>query len=257
MIPAVLLCLDLDGTLIDGALGPVLPGAIAAIALLRGRGVPLRFVTNTTSKSRRSLVDHLSGLGLLASPSELVTPSLAARQVMVPRGHTTGILIVDPPVREDFAWFEERPDGAAVLLGTEGHDMRIANLQVAFRRILDGAAFYTLQRNRYFRKGAELVTDLGPVAAFLGCAGGREAELLGKPSPLLFDALAAGAGVARHEIVMVGDDAELDVAACVALGMRGVLVRTGKYRAGDEARVRPAPTAVLDSIEELPAFLDV
>src|SRR2546425_1070379 len=81
------------------------------------------------------------------------------------------------------------------------------------------AAFYTLQRNRYFRKGGELVTDLGPVAAFLSYASGREAETLGKPSPLLFDSIAEDAGVRRAEIAMVGDDAEFDVSASVALGM--------------------------------------
>jgi ribonucleotide monophosphatase NagD (HAD superfamily) len=37
--------------------------------------------------------------------------------------------------------------------------------------------------------------------------------------------------------------------------MRGVLVRTGKYRAGDEEAVSPKPTAVLDSVADLPAWL--
>src|SRR4030095_17247765 len=84
-----------------------------------------------------------------------------------------------------------------------------ADLQPAFRRLLDGAAFYTLQRNRYFRKGDALVTDLGALAAFFTYASGVEAETLGKPSPLLFDAIAAECGVVREEILMAGGDAEL------------------------------------------------
>ncbi|HXF59676.1 MAG TPA: HAD hydrolase-like protein, partial [Candidatus Saccharimonadales bacterium] len=149
------------------------------------------------------------------------------------------------------------PAGPAVVLATEGHDLRIADLQPAFRRLLEGGSLYALQRNRYFKKGVELVTDLGPVAAFLTYASGREAETLGKPSPLLFDALAAESDVARGEIAMVGDDAEFDVSASVALGMAGILVRTGKYRAEDDARFTPRPTAVLDCVADLPTWLGI
>ena len=100
-----------------------------------------------------------------------------------------------------------------------------------------------------------MVTDVGAVAALLGFAGGREPETLGKPSRLLFEAIAADASSSISEILMVGDDAEVDVAASNALGMRGILVRTGKYRPGDEKVVTPKPTAILDSIADLPAWV--
>jgi ribonucleotide monophosphatase NagD (HAD superfamily) len=48
---------------------------------------------------------------------------------------------------------------------------------------------------------------------------------------------------------MVGDDAEMDVAGALTAGIgHGLLVRTGKYRAGHEDAVEPAPTAVVDDI---------
>jgi ribonucleotide monophosphatase NagD (HAD superfamily) len=175
--------------------------------------------------------------------------------VLVERGHASGILLADEAALEDFDWFEEDPSGPAVLLATEGHSRTIGDLQPAFRRLLDGASLYTLQRNRYFRRDDLLVTDLGPVAAFLAYASGREPANLGKPSPLLFEVLAAEAGCSLQEMVMVGDDAEFDASGSVALGMQGVLVRTGKYRAGDEEKVVPGPTAVLGSVAELPDWL--
>jgi ribonucleotide monophosphatase NagD (HAD superfamily) len=121
--------------------------------------------------------------------------------------------------------------------------------------LLGGATLYALQRNRYFKKGVELVTDLGPIAAFLTYASGREAETLGKPSRILFDALAEELRIRREEIAMVGDDAEFDVSASVSLGMAGILVRTGKYRREDDARFTPRPTAVLDSVADVPTWL--
>lgn len=251
-----LVCLDIDGTLTDGVRGPALPGAVEAVRRVRARH-PVRLVTNTTSLPHRVLAEHLADLGLLDRPESLVTPVTVARGVLPARGHASGILLVEPGAREDYAWFREDADGPAVLLGTEGHTMTIADLQPAFRRLLQGGILYTLQRNRYFKKGGELMTDLGPIVAFLAYASGREGENLGKPSQILFDDVAAEAGVSRGEIVMVGDDAEFDVAASITLGMMGVLVRTGKYRPHDESRVAPAPTAALESIEELPRWLGI
>ena len=254
--PIRLVCLDIDGTLTEGVMGPVIPGVAEAVRTIR-TGIPVRLVTNTTSVPHRVLAARLIEQRLLDEPQALVTPATVARRVLPQRGHARGLLHVDPGAREDFTWFTEDPAGPAVLLATEGHDLGIADLQPSFRHLLEGASLYALQRNRYFKKGRELVTDLGPVAAFLSYASGREAETLGKPSPILFDALAEEIGVRREEIAMVGDDAEFDVSASVALGMAGVLVRTGKYRPEDDARFTPPPTAVLESVADLPAWLSI
>jgi HAD superfamily hydrolase (TIGR01458 family) len=252
--PVRLVCLDVDGTLTDGVRGPALAGAVEAVGGLRARW-PVRLVTNTTSVPFSALAAHLSALGLLDHPDHLFTPVMVARRLLPERGHDRGVLIADPAQREDYGWFREDPQGPAVVLATEAHEWRVGDLHTAFRRLLDGAAFYALTRNRYYRVGGEFRMDVGGVAALLAYCSGREPETLGKPSPLLFDAVARAAGVRREEIVMAGDDAEVDVVASVALGMRGVLVRTGKYRAGDEVRVNPAPTASVPTIRDLAALL--
>lgn len=249
-----LLCVDVDGTITDGVLGPALPGAADALRRVRAAH-PVRLVSNTTSVAHGVFAARLIEQGLLDAPASLVTPAAAARRILTARGHASGLLLAEPGAREDYAWFREDPAGAAVVLATEALDLTFRDLQPAFRRLLDGAAFYALQRNRYFRRGGELLTDLGPVAAFLSYASGREAETVGKPSPLLYDAIAAEAGLRRDELVMVGDDVEFDVSASVALGMQGVLVRTGKYRPGDEERAAPPPSATLASVAALPDWL--
>lgn len=243
-------CLDVDGTLTDGVLGPALPGAAEAVRELCAKA-QVRLVTNTTSVPHAELARALAAQGLLDVPAHLWTPVLVARRELAARGHDAGILIADPAQREEYAWFREDPAGPAVLLATEAHAWRIADLQPAFRRLLGGAAFYALTRNRYFRREGELVTDVGGIAALLAYAAGREAETLGKPSRLLFEAVARQAGVRLEEMAMVGDDAEFDVAAPMALGLSGVLVKTGKYRSGDESRVTPQPGYVVESIATL------
>jgi HAD superfamily hydrolase (TIGR01458 family) len=246
-------CLDVSGTLAEGSLGAALPGAVEAVRRVADR-LPVRFVTNVTSQPHERLVRHLLELGFPVEPDALFTPVTTARRVLTGE-RAAGTLLADGPVRADLEWFREDPEGPSVLVATEGHDLRVRDLQPAFRRLLDGGRLYALQRNRYFRREGELWTDVGPLAMLLAYAADVEIEVFGKPSRLLFDAIAEGAGVAADRLLMVGDDAEFDVAAPVDLGLHGVLVRTGKYRPGDEDRVDPARGAVLDSIADLPDWL--
>jgi len=54
---------------------------------------------------------------------------------------------------------------------------------------------------------------------------------------------------------MVGDDVENDVLAAQAVGVTGVLVRTGKLREEKLAGASGTPDHVIDSIVDLPALL--
>ncbi|MCB9882087.1 MAG: HAD hydrolase-like protein [Planctomycetes bacterium] len=251
--PPKLVCLDIDGTLTDGANGPALPGAIETVNALR-RHVPVRFATNMTSISHAEITRWLVDIGIARDGSEIYTPTRTARQVLESRGQTRGIAIGRT---SDLDWFQEDPEGTAVLLASEGHDLRIAELKPAFHALLRGATLYAMMVNRYYKKHGELVTDIGPLAAFLSYAATCETHNLGKPSPLLFDTIARDASLARDDLVMVGDDCEFDASGSVAIGVRGIAVRSGKYRPGDETRVDPKPTAVIDTLSELLAHLQL
>jgi ribonucleotide monophosphatase NagD (HAD superfamily) len=53
----------------------------------------------------------------------------------------------------------------------------------------------------------------------------------------------------------VGDDLEADVGGAQAAGMKGILVRTGKFREGDLEASPVRPDAVVASLADLPALL--
>lgn len=247
-----LVCFDIDGTLTRGVGGEPFPGAVEAVRRI-ARRLPVRYVTNATSRTHGALVEALARHGFPVGPDQVFHPASTAGRVLPGRGHDRGLLLVDEGARADFSWFVEDPEGPAVVLATEGHDRRIADLQPLFRRLLEGAVLYAMQRNRFFEKEGALWTDVGPLAAFLEYAADVRCETLGKPSRLLFEAVAASAGTTPDRIVMVGDDAEFDVAGPAAFGVRGVLVRTGKYRPGDEERHERRPWLVVEGVAELAA----
>ena len=253
-VAAVLL--DLEGTVSEA--GRAVEGAAAALDALGRRGIPFAFVTNTTSRPRRRLAAELSGMGLPGDPERIFTAPAAGRAFLLDRGWLRAHLLVRDAVREDFAGIES-DDAApqAVVLGDLGEETTFARLNRAFRLLLAGAAFVTLARNRYYRGPDGLLLDQGAFVAALEYATGVEAILVGKPSPEFFARALQALGVPPERALMVGDDLESDVAGAQRAGMRGVLVRTGKFRADELERSRVAPDFVLDSVAALSGLLGI
>jgi HAD superfamily hydrolase (TIGR01458 family) len=155
----------------------------------------------------------------------------------------------------------EGPDADAVLLGGADESEETArvfawpNLNAAFAALRDGARFVCLHRNRWWQTASGPLLDAGAFVAGLEYAAGVEAEVVGKPSRAYFEAALAELGARPADAVMVGDDVESDVGGAKAIGMRGVLVRTGKFEESTLAAAHPRPDAVINAIADLPALL--
>lgn len=75
---------DLDGTIYEGS--RLIEGAGDILRYCREEGVPFRFVTNTTSKPRASIVEKLAGFGVEVAETEIFTAPAAARSILLERG---------------------------------------------------------------------------------------------------------------------------------------------------------------------------
>jgi HAD superfamily hydrolase (TIGR01458 family) len=252
--------LDIDGVLYVG--DEPIAGAHEALTQLRKQSAGLRLVTNTTSRSRRQVAEHLEQLGFDTSIEEILTPAAMAVRHCEERGHSSVELIVSDGLREDLAPLgsapaSERGGGKpgtpidAVILGDVGDRFDAGLLNHAFRLMMDGAELIALQHNRYWRRSDGMALDVGAYAAALEYATRSEAVVVGKPSQEFF--AAALAEMELEQAVMVGDDVEADVGGAMAAGLAGVLVRTGKFR--QDALPEVTPTAVADSIADVPELL--
>jgi HAD superfamily hydrolase (TIGR01458 family) len=247
--------LDLDGVLyVEDE--PV-RGAREAVAALRERGIALRFVTNTTSRPRRRILERLDRLGFAVQSEELATPAALAVRRCVDRGHRRVALLMNDAVKEDLAGLEEvEHDADAVIVGDLGTAWAYQPLNRAFRLLMDGAELIALQKNRYWLTPDGLSLDVGPFVAALEYATGLAATVVGKPAPAFFETVLATLGVPAERAAIVGDDVESDVGGALAAGLAGILVRTGKYREGAVRASGVEPTATVDSIAGVPALLD-
>lgn len=246
--------LDIDGVLYVG--DDPIDGAREALTELRELGGGLRLVTNTTSRSRREVFAHLLELGFDTALEEVLTPAAMAVRHCQERRYRSVVLLVGERLREDLAALDSDSPGGradAVILGDLGDGFTAEVLNRAFRLLMDGAELVALQHNRYWRRADGLALDVGAYAAALEYATGREAIVVGKPAPAFFEAAIADMDLERA--VMIGDDLEADVGGAMAAGLPGVLVRTGKYRE-DALPAGVTPTAVADSIKDVPALLE-
>jgi HAD superfamily hydrolase (TIGR01458 family) len=250
--------LDVDGVL--HVSGEPIPGAVDAVRRLRSAGHRLRFVTNSTTMPRHQLGEMLRGMGFVLDDVELQTTGSVAARVL--KGKRV-LALTMPGILDDLNGMELIGMNAdAVLVGgadeTEepGRIYSYLNLNRAFLELQAGADLYCLHRNRWWQTTEGPRLDAGAIVAGLEYAAGIEATVLGKPSPEYFatavEALDADPGMTW----MVGDDIEGDIGGAQGVGMRTVLVRTGKFRPDDLEHARIVPDGILSSIANLPDWLE-
>lgn len=244
--------LDLDGVLYIGH--ETVRGATDAFARLRKMGVPLAGVTNTTTQARANVLGKLHALGFDFTIEEIFTPAALAVQRI---GNAPASLFIRDALRADFAGVrEDDTQPSFIVMGDMGSNgYTPARLQEIFDKVMQGAELLALHKNRFWQKPEGLVLDLGTYVAAIEYATGKQATVLGKPSPDFFHQICAYLKVQPEKTLMVGDDIESDVGGAMAAGLQAALVKTGKYRAAFARQTGIKPQLVLPSIADLPDAL--
>lgn len=241
------IALDIGGVLLDGS--KPLPGAVAAIKRLQQAGMPFVLLTNTTRTSRDGLLGKLRQADIPISAEQLLTPTIMARSWLESHAKQP-VLLIHAGLQADFPGLDENNLKAdAVVVGDAGDGFNYDALNQAFRLLMNGATLLSLSGSRYFREGGELFLDAGPFVHLLEQAAGVQALEMGKPGLLFFQHAVEQLGVEPGEVLMIGDDVVSDIGGACAAGLQGMLVQTGKYHPGDEARLPKGARLVRDVTE--------
>ncbi|KAJ2065514.1 hypothetical protein GGI17_000327 [Coemansia sp. S146] len=229
--------LDLSGTLhIDNA---VTQRAVEALKLLRNTGIKVRFVTNSTKTSDERLHAKLSKMGFDLSPSEIFTSLSAAKRLVQQRSYRP-LLILEDEALEQFTDINQDTPYNAVVIGLAPSKLDYKHMNSAFAALLGGADLVGIHRAKYYAS-AEGQLSLGPggFVAALEYAADKKAVLVGKPARAFYELALADMGLLEspESVAMVGDDVLADLGGGAQdLGLLRALVKTGKYRDGDESK---------------------
>jgi len=241
--PAVkAILIDLSGTLHVG--NQVITQSIQAVAKLRSSRLSIHFITNTTKESKATLLHRLNGIGFDIQPEE-VTTSLSAAKRFVDEQSLNPLLLLSRDAMTEFQVnnADPVPPYNAVVVGLAPEKFDYAHLNEAFRLVLDAAPLVAIHKARYYKSDdGNLSLGPGGFVSALEYAAGCSPAIIGKPSAhfyrIVLDHLGCGD---PREAVMIGDDVQDDIHGAQQLGMRGILVATGKYKHGDEETISPPP----------------
>lgn len=273
VIKAVLL--DLSGNIHVG--NKMIPGALEAVQKLIDHGILVKFVTNTTKRSRKETIEELWGMGFsknIVKPTTVVTTAQASSELIRRQNLTPYCLIQESLLGDlDLESMPEKELCNCVLVGLAPEAFNYGRLNEAFRVLMreierrkefdenqkhevKPPLLIALHRGKYLRDVDDGLS-LGPggfVACLQEAAGLADSDIavMGKPSRDFFYA-AIPHDVMPEETAMVGDDVQQDVIGAKQAGLGlGILVRTGKYQVGDDSVAigNHTPDATVDSIVE-------
>lgn len=251
---------DIDGVLVTS--WQPIAGAADTLRSLARSQIACSYLTNTTSRTRAQIAEALTAAGMSVRPDEVITAAvLTADYVRTNYPGARCFLLNDGDVAEDMPGIEfVDSDPDVVILGGAGPEFSHLTLSRVYEWMTDDVPVIAMHRSTAWKTADGLRIDTGTYLIGLEEASGRKAVAVGKPAPAGFRVAANRLGVDSDAMVMVGDDLHNDVLAAQAVGMTGVLVRTGKFRqdvldrwAADEFAVQP--DHVIDSVADLPSLL--
>ena len=245
---------DLDGVIYVQE--KLIPGAIEAIHYIQQKKIPHRFVTNTTSHSRKQLTQRLTQVGIELKPEHLFTAPVAAAEYLRALGNARCYFFTNHNIVEEFGRLErEESKPTHVVIGDVGDGFTYESMNRVFNMVHNGAEIIALQRNRFWITTEGLKLDAGAFIAALEYATGKEASVFGKPSAAFFQQACASLGVRPSEVMMIGDDLKADIEGASAAGLQTLFVRTGKDKNSSLKELREQPDIVMASIADLPEYL--
>ena len=245
---------DLDGTLYVGDRN--LPGATQTIERLRDLGKKVLFLTNNSSRSRKTYVTRLRDMGFGAKENEVLTSGTVTVQYLLAHRPKANIFLLGTPdLAEEFT-------EAGLTLTDEGADTVVVGCDTTldYERLMragillqQGAEFFATHPDLRCPGPEGFIPDCGAIAGALTAGRGREAIILGKPSAHTGEIVRRMTGIATEDMLFVGDRLSTDIACGKRNGAHSLLVLTGEATEQDTVLCPPdqRPDAILPSVAEL------
>ncbi len=241
--------LDLDGVVYVG--GSPISGAADALKRAANRGMRLAYVTNNASRTPSAIAAQLSGMGVRATATDIVTSAQAAAHLLADRFPAGSPVLVVGGMGLRLAVRARglRPvttaaDGPLAVVQGYAHDVSYGLLAEAALALRAGAFYVATNTDPTLPTPRGQQPGNGSLVQLLVTATGCHPVVAGKPEPPLHAESVQRVG-ARHPLV-VGDRLDTDIEGAVRGGADSLLVLTGVSRPADLllASSRHRPTYV-------------
>ncbi|MEO3407528.1 HAD-IIA family hydrolase [Mucilaginibacter sp. CAU 1740] len=247
------LMIDMDGVIYAGE--ELIKGGDVFVQRLLDENIPFTFLSNNSARSRRQAVEKLEKLGIRGVTEEHIYTSAMATAAFLKDefpGCSAYVLgeggLLKSLEHHGIRLVEERPD--FVILG-EGDDFDLKKVRTAIDMILDGARFIATNRDPTPRKPGWNNLGIAATAAMIEEGSGREAFVIGKPSPVMMRSASIYMGLKPEETTVIGDTMETDIIGGLYMGFKTILVLSGIADKEQVNRYAYKPSLVVDSVDQI------
>ncbi len=246
--------LDLDGCLVLGDKinnsVQALPGAADLLSLLDKRRIPCLVMTNGTVRTPVGISAELAKAGLDIPADKIMTPATIAASYFMRRGKRKIMVFGGEGVWQPIAGAglevvhstdrsQDTQNVDDIFIGWH-RTIHMEEIEAACNAVSNGAGLYAASMVPYFatRHGRALGSSRA-IAAMITTITGRRATALGKPSPHALRDAARLMGCKTSQLLVVGDDPELEVRMALNGKALAVGLHTGIADAEDFAALAP------------------
>jgi arabinose operon protein AraL len=222
---------DLDGTIYRS--DKLIPGADRVIRLLREKGKKIVFLSNKPIQTREDYASKLTRLGIPTQPNEVINSTFVMVNYLKKIAPQARLFVVgEAPFieelkRSDFKITDEPKQIEYVVVAFD-RTFDYQKLNIAFQAIKLGAHFVATNPDRTCPvEGGEIPDCAGMIAAIEAVTEKKVEVIVGKPSPIMIQAVLDVLGLRPEECILIGDRLETDIKMGKDSGIATGIVLTG------------------------------
>lgn len=246
---------DLDGVVYAGK--NAIPHAVDSLNTVAA-SIRVGYITNNASRTAGSVAEHLSSLGLVVAPEDVVTSPQAAVRVLaglVPAASTILVVggegLVSVVEAAGFIVTRSALDSPAAVIQGFHPSVGWTELAEATFALHTGIPWVATNTDWTIPQERGIAPGNGTLVSAVHTAVGRLPVVAGKPEQPIFDEATRRFGAANA--LFIGDRLDTDISGANRAGIRSALVLTGidgpKQVIAADAKSRP--TFLLDDLRQL------
>lgn len=243
--------LDMDGTVYLG--NQLFPETLPFLQRIRESGAAYLFFTNNASRAKDTYVSRLNGMGIPAGPENILTS--AETTIAFLKQHRPGksVYVVGTP--DLIRSFEDAgicvEEDAPIVVASFDTTLTYDKLEKACRYIREGAEFISTHPDFNCPVEGGFIPDSGAICALITASTGKLPRYFGKPYEDTLQIIEEFSGVAREDMVVVGDRLYTDIALGAKHGVASVLVLSGETTLEDLEGSEVQPSVIVQNVGEL------
>jgi HAD superfamily hydrolase (TIGR01458 family) len=227
------LIIDLEGTLVSS--GTPLSGSIKFINYLNRNDIKYCIVTNTISKTIEEWKIILDEIGFDIEKDKIINPIIVLNEYLkennISKYYFIGPDNIKMLLKESLEY--DIPE-YIIFCDFENIDLDYKLLNKIFQYIRNGSKMIATSYSNYYLSKDEYKMDTGIFVKMYETLTNEKAIIMGKPSQAIYKTALAKIGIEASNAIAIGDDALTDIIGGKEMGMKTILVKTGKYKNGDE-----------------------